>query len=152
MVEIDFDPADDPTLRGRITLLTQPVSVESAGSRPEILLVDDDATFCATLGALLVVEGFSVFTERTLAGATRYLTTSRPDVLITDLALDDDNGWDVAKYAQQRYPMLPIVVVTGFAGAFADVSADRARLPVFVKPFDPDDLLAYIRAGRSQSA
>ena len=48
--------------------------------------------------------------------------------------------------------MLPIVVVTGFSRACDDADADYARVPVFLKPFDPEDLLAYIRTGLPQSS
>ena len=126
-------------------MLREPVSVRSADPPPEILLVDDDATFCDTLRMLLDGEGFTVVTERTLVGATNYLSSAQPDLLITDIRLDDGNGWNVAKYANQQYPMLPIVVVTGFCASRDDAEAEYARVPVFLKPFDPEDLLAYIR-------
>jgi CheY-like chemotaxis protein len=139
IVNIEFDPPDDPTLRGRITLIRAPLD------QREIVLVDDDPGFLQTFGALLRHEGYSVVAEATLFSAVRYLRHHVPDILITDVRIGGENGWALAHYAKRRHPKMPVVIVTGFESS-PDQEADRWGLPVFLKPFEPDDLLRHVRA------
>jgi DNA-binding NtrC family response regulator len=111
----------------------------------EVVLVDDDLGFVETFGALLRHEGYSVATEFTLSGALRYLTNHTPDVLITDVRLGSQNGWQLAKYATQHHPELRVIVVTALADHM-DAEAEYWHLPVFLKPFDPDELLKHLRS------
>jgi CheY-like chemotaxis protein len=144
--EVEFVPLDDSAVRDRMTSLAQPAGEPAADRKRQILLVDDDSGFADTLAALLHLEGFAVVTETTVAGAAAYLSDSSPDVLITDIRLKNGDGWALAKYAKRRDPTLKVIVVTGFSAACDEGDAEYWRLPVFLKPFDPDDLLAYIRA------
>jgi DNA-binding response OmpR family regulator len=111
----------------------------------EVVLVDDDADFAQMLGALLSQEGYSVVTELTYSGAVQYLATHTPDILITDIRLGKENGWQLAKQARAHQPNLQVIVVTGLANHL-DADAEYWRLPVFLKPFDPDHLFTYLRA------
>ncbi len=119
--------------------------MQTEPARPrEIVLVDDDLGFVETFGALLRHEGYSVIPQFTLAGALKYLSTHSPDILITDVRLGAQNGWQLAKYAAQHRPDLRVIVVTALADHL-DAEVEYWRLPVFLKPFDPDDLLSHLR-------
>ena len=111
--------------------------------RPEVLLVDDDVTFVETCGALLRLHGFDVIAEFTLQASLRYLSAHTPDVLITDLRLADGEGWVLTEYARVHQPRLPVVVITGTAYVM-ETEDCYGRIPVFLKPFDPDALLRYL--------
>jgi DNA-binding NtrC family response regulator len=113
--------------------------------RPHVLLVDDDETFVQTCGALLRLHGYNVTAELTLEAALRYLSAQTPDVLITDLRLADGEGWVLAEYASVHQPRLPVVVVTGTAYVM-ETEACYGRIPVFLKPFDPDALFRYLES------
>jgi DNA-binding response OmpR family regulator len=111
----------------------------------EVVLVDDDPDFVQTLGTLLILEGYAVVTEHSYSGAIQYLATHTPDILITDIRLGKENGWELAKQARAHQPNLQIIVVTGNANHL-DADADYWRLPVFLKPFDPELLVTYLRS------
>jgi DNA-binding NtrC family response regulator len=110
----------------------------------EALLVDDDPGFVQTLALLLRFEGYAVIPEFTLDSAVQHLRGSTPDVLITDIAIGRSNGWELVRYANQRRPHLPVVVVTGDADLFA-AKWEYFHTPVFLKPFDPVELFDYLR-------
>jgi two-component SAPR family response regulator len=84
-------------------------------------------------------------TEHSYSGAIQYLATHTPDILITDIRLGKENGWELAKQARAHQPNLQIIVVTGNANHL-DADADYWRLPVFLKPFDPELLVTYLRS------
>ena len=111
----------------------------------EVLLVDDDAGFVETLRALLEREGLAVIAKGTYATAVQYLSSHSPDVLITDIRLGSASGWDLAKYAKRLRPELPVIVVTAWCSAF-EAEVEYFDLPVFLKPFEPGDLLTYLRS------
>ena len=111
----------------------------------EILLVDDDAGFVETFGLLLEQEGFAVTAECTYATAVQHLSSHAPDVLITDIRLGSGSGWELAKYAKRHQPALPVIVVTSWCDAF-EAEVEYFHTPVFLKPVEPNDLLAYLRS------
>ena len=76
--------------------------------------------------------------------AMQYLSASTPHVLITDIAIDPSNGWELIRYANQHKPDLPVVVVTGDADLFG-AKWEYFHTPVFFKPFDPVELFDYLR-------
>jgi DNA-binding response OmpR family regulator len=65
--------------------------------------------------------------------------------LITDVRLGRSSGWDLVQFVRQTHPDLPVIVVTGFHEAITEAEAVRLRVPVFLKPFEPDQLLDYVR-------
>ena len=110
----------------------------------EVVIVDDDEGFIATLGTLLESEGYRVVAHHALDPALEYMASHRPDFLITDLRLGAQSGWTLVDFARLHQPELPVVVVTGFVDEWQDVAL-RLGTPVFLKPFDPEDLLGFLR-------
>jgi CheY-like chemotaxis protein len=111
----------------------------------QVLLVDDDVNFVETFGPLLEKAGFVVIAEFTHAAALGYLTSHTPDVLITDLRLGDADGWSLARYARRYQPSLPVIVVTGWS-YMIESDEEFGRIPVFLKPFDPDEVIDYLQS------
>ena len=107
--------------------------------------MDDDAGFVETFGALLEREGFAVIVECTYATALQYLSSHTPDVLITDIRLGGGSGWELAKFAKRHQPTLPVIVITAWCNAF-EAEVEYFHVPVFLKPFEPDDLLTFLRS------
>lgn len=70
------------------------------------LIVDDSAEFRAVATALLERAGIAVVaTASNLADAVRLCGELRPDVVLVDVDLGQDNGFDVAK--ELRDPVVP---------------------------------------------
>ena len=69
---------------------------------------------------------------------------ARPDVLLTDLGMPGLSGWDVARLTRQRWPTLPIALLTGWG---RDVTAAQLREHgVLLALAKPVELLALRRA------
>jgi two-component system, NarL family, nitrate/nitrite response regulator NarL len=64
------------------------------------LLVDDDARFVESARALLELQGIEVDTASTGAQAVRRASELRPDVVLLDLHLGSDSGFEVARDLQ----------------------------------------------------
>lgn len=121
---------------------------EHTGQGQQVVLVDDDAGFVETLGALLRQEGYSVVAQPTVSGALAYLARHTPDVLITDIRLGEQNGWKLARYVTQHQPDVRVIIVTGLADQL-DGELEYWTLPLFLKPFDADQLIEHLREATS---
>jgi CheY-like chemotaxis protein len=88
-------------------------------TRHKILVVDDLPDWRATLSGLLVDEGYNVQVADSSARALRLLETSRFDLAVLDMRLDEsdeDNteGLDLAAEIRQRWPAVKVVIITGY--------------------------------------
>ena len=57
------------------------------------------------------------------------------DLVLTDLAMPEMNGWEVAEAIRQRSSTIPIVLITGLTDPEVVRRAGDGRLPVVQKPF-----------------
>jgi signal transduction histidine kinase len=100
-----------------------------------VLLVDDDALVSEGTAAMLEDLGHEVLEARSGAIALRLLQErSNVDLVITDHAMPEMTGLDLARIIRQRYPDLPIILATGYAEVSPDAAADFG-LPRLSKPF-----------------
>lgn len=97
-----------------------------------------------SVGRVLTVEGLRVVLARDVKDALDYLVLNTPDLVITDLCMVLHSGWDLILVLRDRYPALPIVVITALPARSA-VGAKRVASAFFQKPLDLDALLAAIR-------
>ncbi|MCX2862925.1 response regulator transcription factor [Paucibacter sp. PLA-PC-4] len=112
-----------------------------------VLLVEDDAALAEAMSAYLECKGFAVDRVASLAAARAALPLAPWHAVLLDLHLPDGDGLELIPAIRHRAPALPIVVLTA-----RDQVSDRIRGldagadDYLVKPFDPDELLARLRA------
>jgi two-component system response regulator FixJ len=108
-------------------------------------VVEDDALTHASLRRVLDKSGHEVEAVGTVAEAYPRLAHSRCVVL--DLQLPDGSGIDVLRYVRERHLPVRVAVNTGCADQ-ALLREVRALAPdaLFIKPFNPEKLLAWIAA------
>jgi CheY-like chemotaxis protein len=68
------------------------------------LLVDDDARFLHAASALLEGEGIVIDTASTGAEAIRRISERAPDLVLLDIFLGTDNGFEVARQIHAAWP------------------------------------------------
>ena len=88
------------------------------------LLVDDNGAFIETARLLLAREGVVVAgTASSIAEALRQASALRPDVVLVDIALGDENGFDLAR--RLAGGGVAVIMISTRAGAdYADLVAD----------------------------
>jgi DNA-binding response OmpR family regulator len=79
----------------------------------EVLIIDDDQSIRDSLRKLLTVEGYSVREAADAAGGVAAFRAAEPNLVLLDLNLAADNGWDVFEELTATDPYVPIVIITG---------------------------------------
>lgn len=112
-----------------------------------VLVVDDDADERESLAILLAASGADVRTADGVAEALDTLAAWWPDVLVSDLAMPDADGYALLR-AVRAMPgglRLPAAAVTGQASLEDRRRALGAGFRVHLaKPVDPDRLLIVL--------
>src|SRR5512142_2338686 len=114
--------------------------------RRTILVVDDDKDMLSLLNDLLGEEGYAVTKAKTGAEALEAIEKKRPDLVMMDVKLPDQDGLAVLARLKREQPELEVIVMTAFGGSSSAIKAMRAGAYDYVtKPFELDDLVATLR-------
>ncbi len=109
-----------------------------------VLVVDDDRQVLRYLAEVLREAGYDTVTCERFVDAKTLLSSTRPDLLLTDIRLGAYNGLQLAILAKNRHPDMPIVVLTGFEDPTLREQASASGARFLVKPVRRDDLLAAV--------
>jgi two-component system KDP operon response regulator KdpE len=113
--------------------------------RARVLVVDDEPAILRTLRTNLRGHGFDVDTAENVKDALAEYDRTRPDVVLLDLGLPDDDGLAFIRDVRGR-AATPILVVSARDADQDKVSAlDLGADDYLTKPFSVDELLARIR-------
>ncbi|GAA0574188.1 two-component system response regulator GlrR [Halomonas salifodinae] len=117
-----------------------------------ILLVDDDASLLKLLGMRLESHGFRVTTAASGREALERVEASRPDLVLSDLRMDEMDGLALFQELQRRLPGLPVIILTAHGSIPDAVSATRQGVFSFLtKPVNRDELFAAIDEALAQT-
>ncbi len=127
----------------------QPAPIENVPPC-RILLVDDDFLVMAGTAAMLEDLGHRVIEASSGARALDALRAgAKVDMVITDYAMPEMTGAQLAREIRQTWPHLPIIMATGYA-ELPDEEASSFR--ILNKPFLQRDLAQQISESLKQNA
>ncbi len=112
--------------------------------RYRILFVDDEERLRAMAKAILESQGYEVLCAKDGFDGLAALKESLPDLIISDLQMPNMNGFEFLSVIRQRFPHLPVIVISGeFSGI--DVPNSVLADAFFEKSqYTPDRLVAQI--------
>ena len=131
---------------------TSPVQISEPMKRQkEILVVDNDPSIRTMLKRVLAEEGYSVRSAANGAAALQVAHAVPPDLVLLDLKLREENGWDVFRRLTRKWPLLPVAVVTARPNQlFTSLAAGVGAL--LEKPFQIPKLVQTINHLLRESA
>ncbi|MEQ4573948.1 MAG: response regulator transcription factor [Gammaproteobacteria bacterium] len=113
----------------------------------QVLLVEDDRMLGDAVAAALARDGWQVDRAGDAAAAQLALVDHAYDAVLLDLGLPRGSGLDVLRALRQRYDTTPVLIVTARDRLSDRVSGlDAGADDYLVKPFQSDELLAWLRA------
>jgi CheY-like chemotaxis protein len=99
--------------------------------RGRVLIVDDEALVRLSTADALSDEGFAVSEADSAEQALSLLEAgSGFDCIVTDYLMPGMNGVELAKLVGERFPRMPIVLLSGYA----ELDAFGSDLPYLAKP------------------
>lgn len=116
-----------------------------------VLVVDDDELVRELVVGILRAAGYVALPAGDAREADACATVYVVDLLLTDIALPDGSGLDLAAHLVARRPGLPVLFMTGAAEGvpMCEVMAG-AQVDLLPKPFTPDELLRRVRVALSR--
>lgn len=102
---------------------------------PQLLLVDDDEEQCRRLADILRECGYTVEFALSAEDALPRLEGDEIDIVVTEIHLPGLSGVELIDQMQQRFPDIPVIVLTGYAdvGSAVDI-LKRGAADYIVKP------------------
>ncbi len=108
-----------------------------------VLLVEDEPTLRRVIARNLASRGLEVQEAGTARDAVDAATTAHPDLLLLDINLPDQTGWDVLRELRRRDREVPTIILSAVRVSHNRLDEFRplAYLP---KPFPIDALLRLV--------
>lgn len=102
-----------------------------------VWIIDDDQSVRFVVERSLRRIGHQVRGIETIKDARSALAHNRPDVLITDIRLEDGNGLELLSELRETHPRLPVIVMTAYSDLNNAVAAYQGgAFEYLAKPFD----------------
>jgi CheY-like chemotaxis protein/nitrogen-specific signal transduction histidine kinase len=115
-----------------------------------LLVIDDDADTREML--LSVLEHFGASAEGAASAAEGFaaFTRARPDVLVSDIAMPEEDGYSLIRRIRTLGPQgggdVPAAALTAYGSAEDRAKALRAGFQIHIpKPVDPPELVSVVR-------
>jgi signal transduction histidine kinase len=153
--ELWAENADPPpgarfTFRFPIVVSKPRASQPQAAPPPQplrLLLVDDSLDTIQVLGWLLATKGLRVREVVSVAQALEAIREERPDIIITDIGMPEQDGYDLLRLvrADAQLRDIPVIAATGYVGSREQAHMAEAGFNASLsKPFDLTELLAAL--------
>ena len=110
----------------------------------KILVVDDEQHIRELYSLELANEGYDVETRASCVNLLRDMETSKPNLIILDIRLVDDDGLEVLLEIREHYPDVPVILCSAYDSYRYDIRTIAADAYV-VKSFDLSELKMMIR-------
>ncbi len=115
------------------------------GTRPTLLIVDDDEIFCEVLEDALLDRGYRVESAHTIADGLEKAQGLDPEYAIIDLRIGHESGLSLAAQLHARDENTRMVILTGYASIATAVEAIKLGVKHYLaKPADADEILAAL--------
>ena len=115
-----------------------------------VLLAEDDSAIRTVVGRALARQGYEVQATSVASALWRWIAAGEGDVVITDVALPDENTLDLLPRIRTLRPDLPVIVMSAQNTLLTAVrAAERGAFEYLPKPFDIGNLVAAVQRSLS---
>ncbi len=131
------------------TMTIPPPGEALAKKTPTVYFIDDSATMREVIKIAFRRENINVITCADAASALAQFEQNRPDVVITDVIMPDQDGYSVCSQIKQNpeFSQIPVVLMSGVVNkSVADKAVSVKADELIRKPFQPQDLIARVKS------
>ena len=115
---------------------------------PIVYFIDDSATMREVIKIAFRRESIDVIACAGADAAIQQMTTTPPEVVITDVIMPGKDGYEVCQYIKQhpQFGRVPVVLMSGVVNRAVAEKAFAVKADELIrKPFQPQDLIARVR-------
>lgn len=117
-----------------------------------VWIIDDDRSIRWVLEKSLAREAIEFKSFATADDALRSLATDIPQVVVSDIRMPGKSGLDFLEVLHQRYPLIPVIIMTAYSDLESAVSAFQGGAFEYLpKPFDINHAIELIGRALEQS-
>jgi len=110
-----------------------------------VLVVDDEEKLARFVCVLLKQMGYQATPCRNVGEARRLLLSGPWHLVITDLVIPYENGFDLMRWVQSHYPTLPVVAMTAHSTEAVSQQMNRFGFTAILhKPFSIENFQQVI--------
>jgi two-component system response regulator FlrC len=110
-----------------------------------VLIVEDDASLREALTDTLELSGYEVIGAADGEAALRVLENRRVGIVVSDVQMKPMDGERLLREIKQRWPQLPVLLMTAYGLIERAVEAMRAGACNYLaKPFEPEALVSEV--------
>ncbi len=116
---------------------------------PTVYFIDDSATMREVIKIAFRRENMNVITCGDAASALAQFEQNRPDVVITDVIMPDQDGYAVCSQIKQNPELggIPVVLMSGVVNkSVADKAVAVKADELIRKPFQPQELIGRVKS------
>ena len=116
---------------------------------PTVYFIDDSATMREVIKIAFRRENIHVITCADAASAFAQFAEHKPDVVITDVIMPDQDGYSVCSQIKQHpdYGGIPVVLMSGVVNkSVADKAVSVKADELIRKPFQPQELIGRVKS------
>src|SRR6266705_2010383 len=126
-----------------------PLGEAPAKRTPTVYFIDDSATMREVIKIAFRRENINVITCADAASALAQFEQNRPDVVITDVIMPDQDGYSVCSQIKQNpdFSETPVVLMSGVVNkSVADKAVSVKADELIRKPFQPQELIGRVKS------
>ena len=121
--------------------------------KPNLLLVDDDETFCSVLKPALEKRNFQVSVANDVKSGISLAEQTEPEYAVIDLRIGHDSGLEMVKKLISLDDNTQIVMLTGFASIATAVEAIKlGAIHYLTKPANADEIVNALYKNKGDSS
>jgi DNA-binding NtrC family response regulator len=127
-------------------------AVEMLVERPIVMVVDDEPLVADTLAMILTHAGYRAVRAYDAKTALEMASVRAPDLLISDVAMPEMNGVELALGMVAMAPGCKVVLFSGHARSVDLIRAYDAGhdFPLMAKPMHPTEMLGQVAKSLAQ--
>src|SRR5271163_2995052 len=130
-------------------MIVPPLNEPDVKRTPTVYFIDDSATMREVIKIAFRRESINVITCADAASALSQFDQNKPDIVITDVIMPDQDGYSVCSQIKQHpeYGNIPVVLMSGVVNkSVADKAVSVKADELIRKPFQPQELIGRVKS------